>query len=74
MGEVVGSKKSFLTTGEVARVLGCSSFWITRLIATGVLESHRLGDKSWHRVPVSTVERYARDRNLSLDWSLLQQQ
>jgi len=64
-------RKSFLTSGEVARLLGCSSAWIKQLIAKGVLDSHRIDGKGWHRVSARTLQKYAEEHEIVLDWSLL---
>lgn len=72
MDNVVSApQKSFLTTGEVAKLLGCSSYWVNILINRGELETHRIGNMGWHRVSVKDLQRYARKHEFKLDWSLL---
>lgn len=67
--DTVRTHKSFLTSGETAKILGCSSFWINVLIAKGELDTHRIGSTGWHRVSVSSLEKYAERHNLTIDWS-----
>lgn len=69
--ETVKTTKTFLTSGEVARLLGCSSYWVNILINKGQLDTHRISESGWHRVSVSSVENYAAKRSLAIDWSLL---
>lgn len=74
MGAVNESKttKSFLTSGEVGQLLGCSTYWVNLLIGKGELDTHRMGDKGWHRVSVKSLEAYAVRHNIALDWTLLE--
>ena len=60
-----------LTTSEVATLLGVSDQTIRRMIADGALPGVRLADNAWHRVQKETLIDYAKDRNLKLDWSLI---
>lgn len=64
--------KTFLTTGQVARLIGVSSYWITILVKKGELDTHRIGGKGWHRVSVRSLIRYAERNDVKLDWSLLE--
>lgn len=73
MIEEIKTNKHFLTSGEASKLLGCSSFWINILIAKGELDTHRIGDKGWHRVSVSSIEQYAERHKITLDWALLKQ-
>lgn len=66
-------KKLFYTTGEVGRILGVSSYWVTQLIDKGELDTHRMGDSGWHRVGVKSLERYALRHEIDLEWNLLQE-
>lgn len=66
------TSKTFLTSGETARLLGCSSFWINRLIGNGKLATHRIGDTGWHRISVKSLEKYAQEHDIQLDWAVLQ--
>lgn len=69
---VVGrTRKAFLTSGEVAKLIGCSSYWVNVLISRGQLDTHRIGDSGWHRVSVASLEKYASAHNFTIDWSLL---
>lgn len=67
----VKTKKAFLTSGEVAQMLGCSSYWVNILINKGQLATHRIGGSGWHRIPVKSLEEYAEKHNVDLDWGLL---
>lgn len=70
--ELHKTTKSFLTSGETATLLGCSTFWVNLLIKKGELDTHRMGDKGWHRVSVKSLEAYADRHDISLDWTLLE--
>lgn len=61
-----------LTTGQVAILLGVSSQTIRRMIADGTLPAQRLSDISRYRVPRDRLIEYAHQRNIDLDWSLLE--
>jgi excisionase family DNA binding protein len=65
-------KKAYLTSGEVALLLGVSSYWINILIHKGELDTHRLGGSGWHRISVSALERYAQRHDITLNWELLE--
>lgn len=64
-------QKHFLTSGEVAKLLGCSTYWVDTLIAKGQLDTHRIGNRGWHRVSIAALEKYAESHQIKLDWSLL---
>lgn len=69
---VVGkTRKAFLTSGEVAKLIGCSSYWVNQLIGKGELDTHRIGESGWHRVSVNSLEQYAQNHNFTINWSLL---
>lgn len=76
MMETTGVKttKSFLTSGEVAALLGCSSYWVNILIQKGELDTHRLGESGWHRISRAALEGYAQRHNIALNWNLLEPQ
>lgn len=69
----VKTTKHFLTSGEVSKLLGCSSFWVNVLIAKGELDTHRIGVTGWHRVSVESLEKYAERHKITLNWALLEQ-
>ena len=68
----VRTERSFLTSGEVATLLGCSSYWVNILIRKGQLDTHRIGNSGWHRISVKSLDEYANDHEITLNWSLLQ--
>lgn len=68
------TQRAFLTSGDVATLLGCSSYWVNILIGKGQLESHRIGGKGWHRIPVVSLEEYAKAHRVQLNWKLLETQ
>lgn len=76
MTDATGSTttKLFLTSGEVATLLGCSSYWVNILIQKGELDTHRLGESGWHRISVRALQRYAERHGIALDWKLLEAQ
>lgn len=67
-----GVDKPFLTVGEVARLFGCSSQWISKLVKAKRLETHRLQQRGWHRISTRSVIQYAAENNMKLNWELLQ--
>lgn len=67
------TNKSYLTSGEVGTLLGCSSYWVNILINKGQLDTHRIGNTGWHRISVRSLERYADAHSISLNWDLLRQ-
>lgn len=67
------TRKHFLTSGEVAKILGCSRYWINMMVAKGELDTHRIGGKGWHRVTISSLERYAQTHGININWALLEQ-
>lgn len=68
---VTERKKLFYTSGEVGRLLGCSTYWINILIAKGELDTHRMGDSGWHRISSKSLDAYAERHGIILDWSLV---
>ena len=66
------AKFMFLTVGQVARLLGCSSNWVSSLVRNGQLEAYRLSPKGWYRIRVDDLLRYATRNNIDLDFSLIE--
>lgn len=60
-----------LTAPQVARLLGVSADTVRRLIDSGALAAYRLSDEGARRIERSELERYAKSRNIRLDWSVL---
>jgi excisionase family DNA binding protein len=48
-----------IRVSEAARLLGCGTPHLRRLIALGVIRSTRYGKKGYHRIPVSEITRLA---------------
>lgn len=71
MSKAVKTSKHFLTSGEVGKLLGCSSSWINTLIVNQELDTHRIGNKGWHRISVASLEQYAVTHGITLDWALI---
>ncbi len=63
-----------LTTTEVATLLGISDQTVRRMIAAGTLPGIRLSDESWYRVQREKLIEYARDKQVALDWTLIERQ
>ena len=61
-----------LTAPQIARLLGVSADTVRRLIDSGALVAYRLTDEGARRVERSELERYAKSRNIRLDWSVLE--
>ena len=59
-----------LTTAQVAQILGVSDQTIRRWIANGSMPGYRITDESWYRVDRRELEKFAKDRNLPIDWSI----
>lgn len=55
-----------LTTGEVARRLGMSVSTVRNLIAQGELKAERRNTTSQYRILSTELDRYARERRLTL--------
>ncbi|MEZ4730279.1 MAG: helix-turn-helix domain-containing protein [Caldilineaceae bacterium] len=55
-----------LTTGEVARRLGMSVSTVRNLIAQGELKAERRNTTSQYRILSTELDRYARERGLTL--------
>lgn len=64
--------KAFLSSGEVARLLGCSTTWVNNLIYSKELSSYRIGSKGWHRITAVSLEMFAERNKVTLDWELIQ--
>lgn len=62
----------FLTTAQVAKLLGVSDETVRRWIIAGQLPGVRMTDDSWYRVSRAQLEDYAQKRSINLDWSLLE--
>lgn len=62
----------FLRPGDVARVLGLSTPWVTILADRGEFRYHRAGGRGWRRIERASVEEYAAKNGIELNWSLLQ--
>jgi excisionase family DNA binding protein len=60
-----------LTTSEVAALLGVSDQTVRRLIAAGHLPGTRLSDDSWYRVEKNALIAYAKQKGITLDWTLV---
>lgn len=65
--------RQYVRTSEVAALLGCSKQYVIRLIKSGDLASHQIGEKGWHRVSVNSLRRYAGARRIPLDFDVLDQ-
>lgn len=61
----------FLTTAQVAKLLGVSDETVRRWIIAGQLPGVRMTDDSWYRVNRRELEKYAQAKGIALDWSLL---
>lgn len=68
------SDRSYLTTGEVAKLLDVTPQWVNRLANRGKIKSVRLGTNGWHRITAESVKAFASETNFELDWSLLGKQ
>lgn len=63
-----------LTTGDCAKLLGVNEQTIRRMVDSGTIASVRLTDEGWRRIPKQALVELAQQRNLELDWSLIDQQ
>lgn len=61
----------FLTTAQVAKLLGVSDETVRRWIIAGQLPGVRMTDDSWYRVSRTELEKYAGKKGIELNWSLL---
>jgi excisionase family DNA binding protein len=63
-----------LSTGEAAKVLQVSRDTIRRLCESEQLQCDRLGgSRGWFRVHSDSLERYAEENNIRLNWKALEQ-
>lgn len=63
-----------LTTSQVARLLGVSDESIRQWIAAGKLPGYRITKDSWYRVNRKELEKFAAERRIPLDWTVLDQE
>ena len=59
--------EDYLTTGEVAKILGCSKQWVSSLAREGKIESYRIQGSGWHRIKKSTLKQYVQDNNIPVE-------
>ena len=59
--------REYLTTGEVAKILGCSKQWISHLAREGKIESYRLQGSGWHRIKVDSLKKYIQDNQIPVE-------
>jgi excisionase family DNA binding protein len=60
-----------LEVSELAALLHCSEATVRRLIDRGLIKAIRLTDTSPRRVHRAELQRYARERQIELNWDLL---
>ena len=63
-----------LTTGDCARLLGVDEQTVRRMVDGGDIASVRITVTGWRRIPKQALVELAQQRNLELDWSLIEQQ
>lgn len=62
----------YLTTGQVALLLGYSDETIRRWFDAGNLPGDRLLPETHRRIPKKEFEEWAQERNITLDWSKIE--
>ena len=62
----------YLTTVEVARLLGVSAETIRRWIEAGQLPAVRMAEGAWYRVSRKQLEQFAASKGIELDWTILE--
>jgi len=60
-----------LDVNEIAKLLHCSDSTVRRIIDSGALRATRLTETSPRRVHRDELSRYADERGINLDWSLI---
>jgi excisionase family DNA binding protein len=63
--------RNYLTTGETAKLLGCSKQWVSQLARDGTIESYRLQASGWHRIDRASLEEYIEKYSIPVDWDVL---
>ncbi len=64
----------YLTSTDVAALLGVSDMTIRRMAEAGSIPCVRLAENSWHRFDRKALEQWATERNVTLNWSLIEKQ
>lgn len=62
----------YLTTGQVALLLGYSIDTVIRWFDAGSLPGERLLPGTHRRIPKTEFEEWAQERNITLDWSKIE--
>ena len=62
----------YLTSTDVAGLLGVSDMTIRRMAHAGEIPFVRLSDNRWHRFERGALEQWAVERNVTLNWSALE--
>ena len=60
--------QEYLTTGQVAVLLGCSKQWVSHLAREGAIKSYRLQKGGWHRIERTSLEKYVESYDIPVDW------
>lgn len=60
-----------LDVSEISTLLHCSDATVRRLIDAGRIKGIRLSDTAPRRVHKDELQRYADEREIELDWSLI---
>ncbi len=64
--------ETYLTTGQVAKLLNCSKQWVSHLAREGKIESYRLQGTGWHRISRKSLENYVTANRIPVDWYVLE--
>lgn len=63
-----------LTTGDCAKLLGVDEQTIRRMADSGAIASVRLTSEGWRRIPKQALVELAQEKEITLDWSLIEPQ
>jgi len=63
----------YLTTGDVAKLIGYSEETVRRWFDDGTLPGRRLIPSAHRRIPKAEFEQWAQERGFVIDWSKLDQ-
>lgn len=61
----------YLTTGDVAILLGCSKYHVKSLAEKKILAAHKMHQRGWTRIRRASVVQYAAGKGIELDFSRL---
>lgn len=62
------SSNGFLTPGQIAKLIGVTKQWVSRLIERGEIKSQRIGVRGWHHIPRASFVEFVARNKLHVEW------